>query len=769
LAKFGHFSENGSEYVITSPQAPRPLLNYIWNTRMVSGINQFGGGNGAYGNRAASYIDPKERGRANLILDGNRYFYIRDDETGDFWNPGWYPVRRELDSYSCTHGLGYSIIEGSRNGIKARVRIFINCSDPVEICTILLSNMTKNEKRLKVYSFADFALDGYERYSEYDSYVSCEYDPENNLILAHNTAQERPHEWFDGFTASSRKISGYESGKNTFLGTYGNISAPASVVKGACSNILTACERMVGVLENSIILSAESEIEFHILIGSTNSSKTAADLTKKLFESGKIESDFQDLKSSKRKLFEGITVETPDAKVNQMMNYWAKEQVLLCAEVGRSTGKGFRDQLQDSWAVTAFNHELAKVKIIDTLKHEYRDGRCVRGWLPLDHHIYSDGPTWIAPAVNAYIKETGETDFLDCVVPYLDEGEGTVWDHIVTAAEYSSHDIGKHGLVLAHDGDWNDSLNGIGVGGKGESVWTSIALCNALINTAEIAVAILHDGRFEQKMLEKAKQMKDAINQTGWDGEWYLAGYTDKGLKVGSRSEREGSIYLNSQTWAVLTGVAEGERLKKCLNAIDEKLSSLYGPLTLYPPYTSYNKDIGRLTSFVPGIWENGTPYCHGGAFKVVADCFTGRGNHAYETLQKIMPDSQWNPSDHSGCEPYVFTNMYFGPSNPRAGQSSFAWITGTAGWMFRAVTQYMMGFYPGYDTITINPCIPGTWEKADMTRCYRGDRYALKILNPNHSQNTIDRILVEGTAIQGNTFPIFKDGNTHEITVIMK
>lgn len=769
MSSFGSFSKDGSEFIITKTHTPRPLLNYIWNAKILSGINHFGGGDGAYGERAASYIDQEGRGRAVLIKNGNRYFYIRDEETGEYWNPGWYPVKKTLEDYRCIHGLGYSRIESSYRDVFVNARVFVNEEDPAEIWTLSVKNNSTRERRLKLYSFVEFSLEGYARYSEYDSYVSCEFDKAHNMIVARNKAQERPHDWFDGFVASSLPVTGFESSKRRFTGNYGDIAAPHTVVTGQCSNSLAACERMVGVLENTLVLKPGEELSFHVLFGSTNSLETAVKITEKLFKGNKISEDFEAVQASRRQMKEDILVNTPDVKVNNITNNWVKQQVQLCAEAGRATGKGFRDQLQDSWAVAAFNKELAKDKILETLKHEYSDGRCVRGWLPLDPHIYSDGPTWIAPTVNAYIKETGDYEFLNEVVPYLDEGKGTVWEHILTAVRYSSEDIGERNLVLAHDGDWNDSLNGMGIDGKGESVWTSIAAFHALNNAAEIAGEIRKEYAVQEELLERAEKIKAAVNSTGWDGEWYLAGYNDAGEKVGSHTESEGSIYLNSQTWAIMTGIAEEDRTVQCMKAIDEKLDSSYGPLTLHPSYTSYNPGIGRLTGFVPGIWENGTPYCHGGTFKIVADCHAGRGNSAYDTLVKIMPDSEGNPSEHSGCEPYVFTNMYFGPDNPRAGETAFAWVTGTAGWMFRAVTQYMLGFHPGYETISVQPCIPLHWEECSMKRTFRKDIYNIRIVNKNKGQFKIRHILVDGEKIQGSSFKIFNDGGQHEIYVEME
>ncbi len=767
MANFGHFKD-GNEYVIEKTELARPLLNYIWNARILSGINHLGGGIGAYGTRAQAYIDPSGKGRCCVIRDGNRYFYIKDKKTGKVFNPGWYPCRTEVKDFSCTHGLGYSVITSTCDGVKATARVFVNAEDPVEIWTVTLQNNSDSAKELSVYSFVEFQLDGYSRYSDAMSYLHSEYDEETNLIVGFNGAMERPHEWFNGFISSDLKPVAFDTGKRAFFGVYGNVTLPDAIKQDKLSCSLSACEQMVGALQHDFSLSAGDSVSFNVIIGATDSMETAKNTAKKVFAEGKIEADFAALKASKNTMSEDIFIDTPDEKINNFANYWLKQQVQLCSEVGRDTGKGFRDQLQDAWAVAAFNPALSKEKILETLTYMYSDGRCVRGWLPLDHHIYSDGPTWVAPTINAYIKETGDVDFLKEPVKYLDEGEDTVWEHMLTAARFASDDIGADGLVKSRDGDWNDSLNMTGLKGKGESVWTSIALCFALENMAEIAENILNDKETAKEMLTRREKMAEAINKNGWDGEWYLAAINDYGEKVGSHLEDEGMIYLNSQTWAILAGIADETRRKQCLEAVDKYLDSDYGPLTLYPTYTKFNNRIGRLTSFVPGIWENGTPYCHGGTFKVVADCIEGRGNKAYETITKILPDADSNPSSHSGCEPYVVTNMYFGPDNPRKGETLFAWVTGTAGWMFRAITQYMAGFHPGYNSFTVAPCIPTEWKGLTLSRRFMGDTYKLIIDNANGKECGVSEVKVDGKVIDGNKITAFGDGKTHTVEIKM-
>ena len=764
MIETGYF-KGGNEYVVTSTNPPRPLLNYVWNARILSGINNFGGGVGAYGVRAQSYIDAEGKGRCSVIRDGNRYFYIKDMNSGKTFNPGWYPCKTDVKNYSCTHGLGYSIITSECDGVVATARVFVNNSDPAEIWTITLENKSADAKSLKLFSFAEFQLEGYQRYSDYNSYVYGEKD--GNVIMCHNDAMEKPHNWFNGFMATDTDPDGFDTSKRAFLGVYGDIRMPKAVEAGKLSNSYAACEQMVGAFEHSVELSAGESKTINVLIGCCDTMATAKAFADAIFAEGNIEAEFKALIERKQALAADIFVNTPEEKINNFANYWLKQQVSLCAEVGRDTGKGFRDQLQDAWAVASFDKELAKGKILETLMYEYSDGRCVRGWLPLDHHVYSDGPTWIAPTINAYIKETGDVDFLNEKVKYLDEGEDTVWEHILTAVRFASDDVGEHGLVHSRDGDWNDSLNMTGLKGKGESVWTSIALCYGLQNVAEIAHNILHDEAIVAEMKEREARMKEAINREAWDGEWYLAAINDYNEKVGTHTEKEGMIYLNSQTWSILSGVAEGEKKEKCMESVEKYLNSDYGPLTLFPTYTKFNNRIGRLTSFVAGIWENGTPYCHGGTFKIVADCLLGRGDKAYEDMMKILPDSATNPTEHSGCEPYALTNMYFGPDNPRRGETLFAWVTGTAGWMFRAITQYMCGFHPSYNGFTLNPCIPADWKEISVRRKFRGDTYLITVKNPDGKQSGASKVTVDGKPADAYV-ELFGDGKEHTIEIVM-
>lgn len=758
---FGEFREGGRVFRVTQPQTPRPLMNYLWNSHFLSAVNHFGTGQGAYGGRAACYIDPENRGRAALIRDGNRFFYLRDGDTGSVWNPGWYPTCHPLDGYWCDHGPGTAVICGSLAGVEAQAEVFVPEEHPCEAWTLTLRNLGGVEKTVEVFSCVEFSLEGYSRYSEYDSYVRAFYDEERRMVYAQNRAQERPHPWYDGFIASDLPPEGYETSKRRFFGAYGGPQAPWQLRDGqGCTNQGTACEEMVGVLCHRVTLAPGGSWRLRVLIGSCDQPATAAAICGALWpqDFGRLRREAEERCAAQARTSQ---IKTPEPRLDSLFNHWLKRQVAMCAEVGRSTGKGFRDTLQDSMALCTFQPRLAREKIVETLSHQYSDGRCPRGWLPVDPHIYSDGPVWIAPAVNAYLKETGDFDLLWERVPYLDGGSATVWEHVLLAARYSAGDVGAHGLVLAHDGDWNDSLNGIGVGGQGESVWTSIALCGALADTLELARHFDPNPALLDELECARERMLRAVRIEGWDGAWFLAGYDDEGRPVGSHREEEGKIYLNPQTWAVLTGTADGEQTRSCLAAVDRWLDCADGALTLYPPYTHYQPAIGRLTGFIPGIWENGAPYCHGGMFKVVTDFASGRVGKGWETLLKILPDSPGNPSVHSGCEPYVFTNMYLGPDNPRAGETTFAWVTGTAGWAQRAVTEYLFGFKPSYDGFRLVPALPDGFDGAELTRSWRGAVYHIRFYQGEPG------LTVDGKALpHDGLIPVGERGKAYEIEV---
>lgn len=746
---FGHFSEDGREYIITEPFAPpRAQINFLWNDTLISGLNQFGSGDGVFNNQTLMYNDPK--GRVRLVRDGRRYFYLRDNESGEFWSTGLFPVNTAGAKFTTHVGLGYSRFVMEWSGIVCDSRVFLAPDEPVEIWEFTLRNTSGRARSLSLSPFVEWLLGGYGTFSSPYSYLRSTFDAEQRVVSSYNTSDERPHQRYNAFVATDGNVTQWCGGRREFLGPYGTVDRPQALVDGKLACKEAWCEELAGAMFVDVQLAAGEEKRVTVLLGSFDTEEEKSRLIAKVLPADYRANAWAQLLAGKEPMLDAVKVQTPDKQINRLVNIWSKQQIQLCVEFGRDGARGFRDTLQDAWGIAPFNAPLAKAKIKETLAHQYSDGHGVRGWLPLQPHHYSDGPAWIAPTVAAYLKETGDKAFLSEVVPYLDKGEATVFDHMLTGIRHLSGDLGAHALVLAHEGDWNDSLNWMGRAGKGESVWTSMALYYSCNVVAEMARELLNDPALEQEMNERAAKIAAPIQEHGWDGQWYLAGWSDFGKPVGSKSNTEGQVFLNSQTWAILTGLATGERKELCLKAVDERLETTHGSLTLTPHYTGSDENVGRVSMLLPGMYENGTPYCHGTAFKIVSDIIANRPQEALKSWKKVMPDSVEHPSIVSGCEPYAFTNQYLGPANARQGDSISGWITGTAGWMFRAVLEYFCGVKPGYHGFTVEPCLPVEWDRVTIHRVLRGKAYDIAIERQANGYG----ITVNGAAYAGGVIP---------------
>ena len=366
------------------------------------------------------------------------------------------------------------------------------------------------------------------------------------------------------------------------------------------------------------------------------------------------------------------------------------------------------------------------------------------------------------------MKETGDIDFLNEKIRWLDGEEGTIFEHALANCSYLWKNRGAHKIPLIGIADWNDAIDMAGRKEKGESVWLGIAFHRTLLYAAQLA-HLLSKKEVEKELLDKASQMKEILNsELGWDKDWYLAGYNDEGEKFGASECKEGRIHLNPQTWSILAGVSEGEREKKVLATIDKYCHTEHGPVLLHPAYTTLDLSLGRITKFAAGIKENAAIFCHAVAFKIVADCMAGRGDKAYESYCKIHPMKQPDYEVYK-AEPYVFTEYLVGPDHPYLfGEGAFTWITGTAAWMYLAATEWILGARREFEGLRIDPCLPRTWHRCRIKRTFRGDVYDILIKNPKGVEKGVKELIVDGRKIKGSVIKPFGDGKRHNIQVIM-
>lgn len=764
--KLYEFTDDGNRCRIYDPGTPRYWYNYLWNEdRYCAQVSQLGHGR--------SYYLSEKADMCMINQNDARYVYLRDDEDGVCWNIGEGPLNTEVDDYSCTHSIGYSLLRSVKNGIEGSWQIFVPKKGFHEVWVLKFRNNGETQRKLSVFSAVSFSLEGfpYPRYYEMYRCMRTSFDKELNGVYCDSAHPFAPHDYYHGFLASTDPVYAYDGDLAAFCGSTSTLTLPDAsacalfqrpdvVMQGRdCTNSEAALFILGGVLQHKFILKPGEEKEFHLIFGISSSCEEAARVVKQYTAAGTVEREFQETQEYNYGKISRLSVRTPDEKINHIMNNWVKKQADFCI-VGK---KGVRDNLQIAAALLNYRQEKAEEEIMECLRHQFRDGHAVLTWYPYDDTRYSDQPFWIIWAVCELIKETGDFSMLEKTVSWQDGGEATVLDHVKAAVNRLIRDKGRNGLVKIYFADWNDALN-ITDDPEAESVMLSHQFCLAL-RELERLIKRIGDGEYAKILGHEYETLKESINTAAWDGEWYARALSEKG-NVGSKDSKGSKIYLNAQTWAVLAGVADGERLHQVLKAVDSMEQDFGFPLNM-PPYPGYDPHVGRMSGMLPGLFENGGVYCHATGFKILMDCCTGRGTKAVETLKKIMPDSEKNPSTQSGAEPYVFTNCY--STNPGYyGKSYQSWTTGTSAWCLKGLYEGIMGVKRDYDGLRIRPCFPAEWEEAEVTRRFRNADYHIVIRNPKHLENGEPVLHVDGSPYDSAVLPDFGDGKMHEIEVVL-
>lgn len=763
-----YFSEVGDEFAITRPDIPRPWRNFLWNERFLSTVEQTGRG---YSKLVTPEGHSVELVKMGAMFDkaNSRHLYVRDDESGDFWNVGWYPAKADLDSYRCVHGLGYTVIESARGGIEARWRIFVPLGkDPVELWSVTLRNASAGRRRVSIFPFLEFSLRGATTYGHVH-FLAGHYEEDAGLILAENRAEDEPCGCSNGFMASSYKPTSYDVSRTRFLGRYGLVDRPEAVVRGRCASISAAREVMCGCLHRRLNLKGGQELTVNLVVGLCSDLEEARELASRHLSGGAVERNFGELKSHCERLYGNLKLSAPDADASLRVSTWNQHQVAYGASWVRWGWKGYRDVLQHARGVLLIDPDLARRDIVEALTYQYSSGFGVHGWRPLSPRFYADSALWLVFAVVEYVKETGGLAFLGRQVPYLDGGDDTVLGHLVAAVRASFSDRGEHGLCRMHGGDWNDSLTRVGVKGRGESVWNSQALAAALRDLEGMVRRARHE-ELAREMRDMYREIAEAINEHAWDpAGWYIRGYDDEGRPFGDSSCAEGKIYLNSQSWAVISGVADGERTALCLDAVGKHLKVPYGYLTLSPPYTRYDARLGRITSMPPGTGENGAVYCHANAFLCAALCLAERTEEGYRLYRLMSPTNSVNPPEKSGAPPFAYPNSYYGPAfKERPGWIEGYWTTGSASWWLRNIVDLVCGVRPDYDGLLVDPRLPSRWKEVKLRRGFRGDVYDITIHNPGRLSKGSVSLTLDGGPLPSNLIHPVGDGKSHRVDAVI-
>ncbi|MFH1847856.1 MAG: hypothetical protein ABH825_01410 [Candidatus Omnitrophota bacterium] len=787
--KYGRFGKDGREYIITDPNTPRPWFNYLFNDVYHALVSQTGGG-------FSYYKDPKTHRILrydHLSTDRpGRYVFIRDEEKKKVWSLNWQPFCEPMDKWQAAHGLGYSKISCEHNKIEGEITYLVSRKDPVELWLVRVKNNSSRTRKLKVFPFVEFISGDIEVEACYRNimmlYNQAYFSKDLNSIISFKHKFKSTHKENYCFFSTSLDIKGFDTRKEQFYGRYNDVVKPETILsKGKCSNTDTRGEDMVGVFESDLTLKPKEETEFVVMVGSVDKMKEIKPLLKKYSDAAAVKKELAAIRKDWDESVESIKVNTPDENFNLMVNVWGKYQLKAITHWrgtsqyhGVEGGLGYRDTAQDAEGLFALDLKLGKNKMEKIMQYQYKSGHAVSGFSDTEGAwdlLYQSVVTgkagvavWLPYCVVSYVKETGDTAFLKKKFKFCDGDSATVYEHILRAVRHIYKTRGSHGLPLIYKADWNDAYDHVGLKGKGESVWLGMALSRACRQIESLALFI-NDEKTAEEMRGIYRDMDAIINDIGWDGNWYLAAFNDNGYKIGSSENEEGEVPLNSQTWAILSGVVkDSERQKKILDKIDNYLDTPYGPALFLPSYTKFNPGIGRVTAFAEGTKENAAVFSHACAFKIVMDCEIKRGKKAYETFTKLTPMSPAKKDhDKYKVEPYVWAEYIIGPgSTYRYGEGAFTWNTGTSPWMFTAATEWMLGARREFDGLLIDPCIPPDWKECSIRRPFRGAVYEISIKNPKGLESGVEKVVVDGKALDGNLIKPHSDGKVHKVEVLM-
>ena len=794
--KYGYFDNENREYVIERPDVPVSWTNYLGVKDMCAVISHNAGGYLFYKSAQHHRITRFRPNGVPLDRPGH-YVYLRDDETGDYWSVSWQPVAKDLKYFQCRHGLSYSKFSSTYGGIGAEQTLFIPVEDDVELWDVKIKNNSDRKRNLSVFSYCEF------------SFNEIEIDNQNHQMSLYCAGSN----YGDGiieydlfyvpgayhYFASNFEPDSFDCLRDKFIGTYRTETNPGAVELGQCGGSSELGGNHCGSLHNRIVLEPGEETRIVYMLGEGN--RDCGRIIKQKYSNiENVDKAFSGLKKYWDRKLKVLQVHTPNEGMDTMLNTWnlyqAETNVVWSRfasfiEVGGRTGLGYRDTAQDVMCIPHSNPAKCRQRIIELLRGQVNMGYGLHLFEPdwfdpekknkpkiksptivpepdLSNMIHglkdtcSDDALWLVPAICEYIKETGEDALLDETVTFADGGEATVYEHMKRILDFSAQQVGATGICKGLRADWNDCLN---LGG-GESAMVSFLHYWAL-------QAFLEAARFagRQEDVEKYGTMADKVRNSCekelWDGQWYIRGITAKGDKIGTKESREGKVHLESNAWAVVSGVAGKERALSCMDAVDEYLYSDFGIHLNSPSFTQPDDDIGFITRVYRGIKENGAIFSHPNPWAWVAECKLGRGDRAMKFYNALLPYNQNDMIEIREAEPYSYCQFIMGRDHTAHGRARHPWLTGSAGWAYFAATRYMLGIRLTFDGMVIDPCIPESWEGFQAERSWRGAEYRISVRNPGRVQKGIKYIKLNGRLIE-DVIPPQPEGTVNLVEVVM-
>lgn len=796
---YGYFDEKNKEYVITRPDTPAPWANYLGSPEYGAIISNNAGG--------YSFVKSGANGRLTRYIFNQedkpgRYVYLRDDDAKDYWSASWQPVGKPLDKYSnqCHHGTAYTTIKAQYTGIESEVLYYVPLNKTHEVWKVTVKNASDKPRNLSAFGFIEFTNESnYENDQvnlQYTLFITKTYFKDNNKIL--QMINENFYKNAEGSNAKERffgvagaKVESYNGDKSHFIGSYRSFGNPIAVERGFCDNQLNYNSNACGALHTKMTLQPGESKEFVFVLGRKDDkeSRTILDYYNDL---GVVDKELKELKNYWHGKLENFQVNTPNEKFNAMLNTWNAYQCFITfiwsraasfIYAGLRNGYGYRDTVQDIQGIIHLDPAMAREKIIFMLSAQVDNG----GGLPLvkfDHNAghedtpddvsyvqatghpayRADDALWLFPTVYKYMAETGEKDFIDLVIPYANKEEGTVYDHLKRAINFSMERLSVHNMPAGLHADWNDCLR---LGKKGESTFVALQLYYAMSVIRDIALA-KNDTQYIAYLDKVQKDLKDTLNDNCWEDDRFIRGFKEDGQVIGSKKDPEANMWLNPQSWAVISGLATKDQAEKALESVHRELNTKYGVRLMAPSYVDHAFDGALALLFNPSTKENGGIFSQPQGWIILAESLMGHGNRAFEYFLESSPSTQNDNAEVRVLEPYAHGQFTEADESPFFGRSHTHWLTGTASTVMVGCVEGILGMRPDLNGLMIAPSIPSEWKEFSIEKTFRGKKLHIKVQNPNGAESGCKEFYVNGVKQEKNYLPesLMKDEN--EILLVM-
>ena len=825
--RYGFFDNVNREYVIFRPDTPTPWANYLGSPEYAALISNNAGGYSFAKSGAKGRI---LRYNFNSMDYPGRYLYIRDNSSSDYWSASWKPVRKTFSEVPedtakqmgpdgtgaltdtgskflnvVRHGTGYSRFITDYSGIRSVATYYVPLDRTYEVWELSLTNTSDRKRELTVTGFAEFTNDPY--YSndmvnlQYTQFISRTSFKENHIIQEVNgnldviaaeseVDDKRVRKRFFGLAGAP--VTSHCGERSAFLGNGHDYSDPVGVTDGSLSNTVNYNSNACGALDTILSLEPGETKTIAFLLGERDEEEAAKVISSYKNVAETCAGELDTLIGDWHARFDALQVQTPSEEFNTMLNTWNAYNCFMTfiwsraasfIYCGERNGYGYRDTVQDIQGVIHLRPDMAKKMIEFMLSAQVHHG----GGLPLvkythnpghedtpedesyvketGHPAYrADDALWLFPTVYKYISESGDTAFLDEVIPFANKDEGTVYEHLKRAIDFSDNHLGAHGMPAGLHADWNDCLR---LGAKGESSFVAEQYYYALTILARFA-EVKGDSSYKKELEEKQKKFGDLVQELCWNEDRFLRGYKDTGERIGDREDPEANMWLNPQSWSVISGLASKEQAEAAMGQVYERLNTDYGAVLMDPPYHAHAFDGALAVLFNPGTKENAGIFSQSQGWLILAEALLGHGDRAFSYFMENNPAAQNDRAEIRTIEPYCYGQFTEGKASPNHGRSHVHWLTGTASTVMVGCVEGILGLRPDPNGLRLAPSIPSGWKQFTMEKTFRGKKLHITVNNPEGHESGFASLTLNGETLADNYIPADKlaDENTIELTI---